>query len=296
MKKNLKIFLKFAIALLLSFSIFMSIHGGGKTHADSGYDTSYSSDSSSSYSSSDYGSSSYSSSDYGSSSYSSSGDASVGDVLGAFFIVIILIVIITIYSNKKSVENVSDTLTSNLNAVNKLKELIPGFDEKEFLKNGYQIYVDVQNAWTNFELDKVQNIITDELFNQYESQLSSMEIKGEQNIMKDFVLKSSAITNCNKQNDNIEVQTKYIVEFYDYIVNKESGKVLRGNSKRKVKMYYNLTFVRSASQTKIENCPNCGAKVDITSAGTCAYCGSKIVGENSNWVLSKKLSTRQVNL
>lgn len=285
MKKNLKIFLKFAIALLLSFSIFMSIHGGGKTHADSGYDTSYSSDSSSSYSSSDYGSS----------SYSSSGDASVGDVLGAFFIVIILIVIITI-SNKKSVENVSDTLTSNLNAVNKLKELIPGFDEKEFLKNGYQIYVDVQNAWTNFELDKVQNIITDELFNQYESQLSSMEIKGEQNIMKDFVLKSSAITNCNKQNDNIEVQTKYIVEFYDYIVNKESGKVLRGNSKRKVKMYYNLTFVRSASQTKIENCPNCGAKVDITSAGTCAYCGSKIVGENSNWVLSKKLSTRQVNL
>ena len=61
-------------------------------------------------------------------------------------------------------------------------------------------------------------------------------------------------------------------------------------------MYYNLTFVRSASQTKIENCPNCGAKVDITSAGTCAYCGSKIVGENSNWVLSKKLSTRQVNL
>ena len=35
-------------------------------------------------------------------------------------------------------------------------------------------------------------------------------------------------------------------------------------------------------------CPNCGAPIEVNSAGVCEYCGSKVVGENTNWVMSKK--------
>jgi len=47
---------------------------------------------------------------------------------------------------------------------------------------------------------------------------------------------------------------------------------------------------------KVINCPNCSAPVDVNSAGVCEYCGSKIVAENTNWVMSKKVCVRQVNL
>ena len=214
-----------------------------------------------------------------------------------FVIWIIIIVLIIYFQSKKNQTGTSVTkLQSNAAAVAKIKELLPDFDEKQFLQDGYAIYLDVQSAWMNFDLEKVKNKITDELFNQYESQLSSMEIKGEQNIMTDFALKDSAISNCVKQNDNIEVTAKYIVEFYDYIVEKESGKVLRGSKTNKVRMHYDLTFIMSASQTKIDHCPNCGAEVEVNSSGICEYCGSKIVGENASWVMSKKICTKQTNL
>ena len=39
---------------------------------------------------------------------------------------------------------------------------------------------------------------------------------------------------------------------------------------------------------KVENCPNCGAPVDINASATCPYCNSTLVKVSSDYVLSKK--------
>ena len=302
MKKIAKILKRTIIIVMLLASLFV-VANESKTHADAGYHSSYSGgSSSSSHSSSSYSSSSHSSSSRSSSSYSGSSYSGDGGGIGSTIvaIVVVLIIIIVVMSrNRGGTSSYTPSLnkiTPNQSAINKLKELIPGFDEKQFLDEGYKIFLDVENAWMNFELEKVHNEITDELFNMYESQISSMEIKGEQNIMSDFVLKDCAITNCVNENDDIEVTTKYIIEFYDYIIDKASGKVLRGTKSRKLRMYYDFTFIKSKSEHKIETCPNCGAEVNVNSSGVCEYCGSKIVGENTTWVMSKKVCTNQVML
>ena len=303
MKTFFRILKKSIIVLMIISSLFI-IANETKTHADAGYHSSYSGggSSSSSHSSSSHSSSSSSRSRSSSSSYSSGsysgGSGGAGATVMAVFIVIIIIVIVLSKSKGGSSNYIPplNKLTPNQAAIDKLKELIPGFDEKQFLDEGYKIFLDVENAWMNFELEKVHNEITDELFNMYESQISSMEVKGEQNIMSDFVLKDCAITNCKNENDDIEVTTKYIIEFYDYIIDKASGRVLRGTKTRKLRMYYDFTFIKSKSEHKIETCPNCGAEVNVNSAGVCEYCGSKIVGENTTWVMSKKVCTNQVML
>lgn len=284
-KKILKIITTFIITACLCIMIF-----GHKSNADAGYHSSYSGGSSSSSSSS----SSYRSSSSRSSS-SSDGDLSFGE----FIVIIIIIIIVISVKSKNGGKTISSTtkLTNNLAAINKIKELLPNFNETEFLQNGYKMFLDIEDAWMNFDMEKVHNIMTDEMFNMYESQLSSMEVKGEQNIMKGFELKSSAIKGVNKQNDNIEITTQYIIEFYDYIINKQTGAVLRGSSTRKLRMHYEFTFIMTDNETaKVDKCPNCGAPVNVNSAGTCEYCGSKIVGENTNWVISKKVCLRQTNL
>lgn len=286
MRKNFKKILKMLIIIstIICISLFFNLK---KSNADAGSHASHSSSHSSSRSSSS------SSSRRSSSSSSGSGDVSaVGAALG--FSMVLLFIIITIASCKKPKDA---KLINNANAINEIKKNVPNFNEKEFLDNGYKIFLDIEKAWMNFELEKVRNTITDEMYTMYESQLASMEIKGEQNIMKDFVLKDCAITSAVKQNDNIEVKTKYVVEFYDYIVDKETQKLVRGFDTRKIRMYYEFTFIMNDSQKKVENCPNCGSKVNINSAGVCDYCGSKIIGTNNTWVMSKKVCYRnQTNL
>ena len=301
MKKYLKIAAKVILAMSMVVCLCF-VMNGNKSQADAGYHSSYSggsSHSSSSHSSSHSSSSSSRSYSSGSSYHSSSSSgSSSGSWAGVviWFVIIIIIIVMT-SSKKKTRYTIPETkLQSNAAAIAKLKELIPGFDEKQFLQTGYQMFLDVEDAWMNFELDKVHNIITDEMFNMYESQLSSMEIKGEQNIMNGFNLKDCAITNYINQNDNLEVETKYIIEFYDYIIDKASGKVLRGSKSSKLRMYYNFTFIMKNTDEKIDKCPNCGAPVEVNASGVCPYCNSKIVGENTSWVMSKKVCTRQVNL
>lgn len=299
MRKYFKVALKVILAITMVCCLCCVIHEN-KSQADAGYHSSYSGGSSS-HSSSHSSSSSSSRSRSSSSSstyYSSAGSSSTGGTLAGVVVwIIIIVIIIIITSRKNKTHPITEMkLQSNAAAIAKLKELIPGFDEKQFLQDGYKIFLDVEDAWMNFELDKVHNIITDEMFNMYESQLSSMEIKGEQNIMSGFNLKDCAITNYINQNNNLEVETKYVIEFYDYIIDKASGKVLRGNKSSKLRMSYDLTFIMKNTDEKIDKCPNCGAPVEVNASGVCPYCNSKIVGENTSWVMSKKVCTRQVNL
>lgn len=255
---------------------------------DSGFGSSY-----------DSGGSSYSGGSYdsGSSSwdYDSDYDSDGGDSLIGLIIAIIIIIIIAICTRDKKTKVVtkSDNVNDE-NIANKVKQYIPNFNKQEFLNNGYKIYKDVQNAWMNFKLDDVKDVITDEIYNMYDSQLSTLEVKGEKNIMKDFKLVKSYLKDVNVQNETITITTGYIIEMYDYIIEESTGKVLRGSSTNKLRIVYEMKFRQTLnSNEKVDHCPNCGAKIEMNSSGTCEYCGSKLVSENTKWVLTEKKTMRQ---
>lgn len=217
------------------------------------------------------------------------------------FAIIVIIVVVSERASKKGKINYTPTnvaknnivIKNNEQAIEEIKKYKPEFDKDKFLSHGYDIFVRIEEAWMNFDLDSVRDCITDEMFNMYESQLMSMEMNGEQNIMKDFKLLNSAITEAKKQNNMLEVKTRYVIEFYDYIVNKETKKVLRGNSNKKIKMVYEFTFIEDVENKQLKECPNCGAPIDINAGAICKYCGSKIVDDSKNFVMSKKISLSQ---
>ena len=300
-RKAIKIITVILIIFATSF-VFCELED--KSNADAGYHSSYSGGKSSSSSkSSSSKSSSSKSRSYSSSSNSSSGETvSLGEsflallVIGVMYIfvpAIIIIVVIALSKNKKLKNNNRIVVTNNEQAINEIKKYIPSFDANKFLLNGYGIFVRIEEAWMNFDLEKVRDCITDEMFNMYESQLTSMEMNGEQNIMKDFKLINSAVTQASKQNNMLQVKTRYTVEFYDYIINRSTKAVVRGNSNRKMRMVYEFTFIKDIENKKLDKCPNCGAEININSAGICKYCNSKLVDDSKDWVMSKKVSLLQ---
>ena len=297
-EKNYNLIKKIIIIISIAIiSLIPNIISKNVVLADSGFGTSY-----------DSGGSSYSGGsydydydyDYDSGDYSSddSGDISMFAAIVGFTILIIIIVAICMgssTSNQSTSGVVPSKSLPDENAIeNKIKSYIPNFNKQEFLDNGYNIYKDVQNAWMNFKLEDVKDEITDELYNMYESQLTTLEVKGEQNIMKDFKVVKSYLKDAVVQNNTITITTGYVIQMYDYIIEKSTGKVIRGSSNNKLKIVYEMKFRRTLDESaKIDKCPNCGAKIDMNTSGICEYCVSKLVSENTKWVLTEKKTIRQ---
>lgn len=271
MKKLNKIFLIIITCFLFLFPFY---HPG----ADSGFDGSYSGGSSSSSWSS--GSSSYHSSSSG--SYSSS---SSDPVEALIFMILMLIVLASIMLSAKKQSGNTTVINVPPYDLNKLKEVLPDFDEEKFKKESYNIYKDIQTAWMNFDYDTLRKNVTDEMYNMYKAQLTTLNVKKEVNVMKDFNLHSIKIIGMEIKDKIISLTVNMEVECFDYI--EKNGKTVRGTDKRKVIYNYAMTFNKGISE-KPNKCPNCNAPLDNVNSSKCPYCDSNIINENYDWVLSKK--------
>ena len=203
---------------------------------------------------------------------------------------IIIVNIMASVSRKKYVSPITKKETISENTNNKIKKYIPDFNAREFINEGFNIYKDVQVAWMNFDLESVRNLITDEMFNMYQSQLNVMEASNEQNIMKDMVMRDGFIIDATEQNGVLTLVTQYVIDQYDYVADRTTGKLIRGESKYKMRVEYRMKFRLSIDNTKtMTTCPNCGADLSKQNgSGVCEYCGSKIVSDNNKWVLTQK--------
>ena len=278
-KKNL--FLKI-LGILFSILIVFFTVNRLVIKADSGFDSGY--DGGGWDSGSDWGGSS----DWGGGSdYGSGGGGGDPVATLVFLIIIIIVIIISVKSSKTRITKppISKEYIGDIP--------IPGFDKQVFLNEAYETYLKVQVAWMDFDYDTLRELLTDELFNSYKSQLKTLSLKKQKNIMNSFVLGSHFINNFSESEKEYTIKTELQVSFIDYIAN-EKNKVLRGSKSVKINMTYELTFVKSKS-TKENKCPNCNAPLKSNqTSNVCPYCKSTIVGNTHGWILAKKEVKRQL--
>ena len=298
-KKLVKILAIFLGLIALVFSLRYII-----IKADSGWDSSYD------FGGSDWGSSDWGSSDWGSSSYDfdwgsssssshyySSGDG--GDLFGVLigFIIIVVIFSIVIAGERKRLGKTYGTSISqeyndkHLIALKMMKTYIPDFNHEEFAKQAEEIFVKVQLAWMDFDYDALKDLLTDELYNTYKSQLKALSLKKQRNIMSDFEPINFLLTAVEKTNEDFTLKGAYRVAFYDFVVDANNN-VVRGTKERKIEMVYELTFVGSLDAIN-NKCPHCGAPLSEAASNKCAYCNSIVVSKTHKLVLSKKQAIKQ---
>ena len=291
---------KFIYSILLIFTCLILI-SPITTKADSGWDSDYVSggwDSGSCWDSgSDWGSSG--SDWYYGDSGSSSGSGFVGLFVGIIFLIVIAVIV---FSNNKpkgpksgsSIDNninISNNSNSNYQDIeqSKINEIDPNISIEELKNKAFNIYKDIQEAWMNFDTDKIRKLTTDEIYNMYSSQLETLKLKNQKNIMKNIEYVDAKIIDITNDNGVITINVYLRVKVLDYVINVKTNKTVRGRDNARLDIEYNLTFVKSETDNKkIETCPNCGAPVDIVSSATCPYCNSTLVKNASDYVMSKK--------
>lgn len=281
LKNIVTIFMIFMIGIISGMLVFNSF-SGNKIKADSGFDSSFDSGSDYSWDSgSDYS--------WGS-SFGLSSDVSNEDFM--FFFVIFIIIIIFFISIKAFTKNniLEDEFDRELLQDreipnSEIKQYISKFDKVLFLEDRYNDFLDIQEAWMNFNYDILKSKLTDELYNQYKMQLDTLKIKNQKNIMENFEYVYSAITAITKENNILELKLELFVNFNDFLIN-EYNDVIRGNSYKKIKMHYELTFICNLDSKDV--CPTCGANLKDSSLQTCEYCHNTITNIPKKWILSKK--------
>ena len=287
MNKKVKYFLGVLCTLLFGALFLLNLDN---IKEDSGWDVDFDTGGS------DWGGSSWSSSDWDS-GYSYSGSSSSGSSSSFGFVVFIIIVVIIIYylkyNNVKTTSKYIHEYKYSPIDEEYIKKYIDDFNKQKFLDDAYQIYLDTQKAWSNFDTKSLRNLLTDELFNTYNMQLKALKAKKQKNIMSDFALEKIDTTAINVSNNQITMKVVLEVSFFDYVVD-ISNNVLRGNKNHKVSVTYELTFVSTINKKETKNCPSCGAPINKNSASNvCEYCNSTLVKNTYSWVLAKKENKRQ---
>jgi len=274
------------IFILMIVSLFSFGVLNLKPKADSGWDSSYDSGGW------DSGGSSWSSD----SSWSSSGGYYGGDgEIDGFTLIVIVIVIIIVLIVASKQKNNGTSVIQNVGKYPDVSDEILtkyGIDKESFKQIAYDKYVEIQNSWSDFDYDKLRTLLTDELYNSYMMQLDALKLKNQKNIMSDFKLITANIYNITEENGLLNISVYLRVEMYDYVVDSDQ-KVLRGDNKHKIDIEYEITFVKTNNEVHVTSCPNCGAKIEAVTSGKCEYCGSVIVVDAKDYVMSKKTCVGQ---
>ena len=295
MKKHIKLLM---IVLVLFVSLF-SLNRITNVKADSGWDSSYSSGGSSWGGGSSWSSSGSSWSNSSYSSYRNSSD-DLGDYqLDDDKIIVYVIVFVYLFALWVShlINNKTPDVTrkSNLTLPDKVKsdEEIQAIISKYINKTITELeaefcekFVKVQNAWMNFDYDSLKKLCSNEIYNTYYEELEALKIKHRQNIMSNFAKYKDTLLDVKVENNILIVQYYLLIEFYDYVIDVDSGKVVKGTKKDAMFNAYKLEFSMNVNKL-ITSCPNCGGSIEPGTT-TCEHCKAVIVQDSNEFIMSNK--------
>ncbi len=187
---------------------------------------------------------------------------------------------------------VTKTQKQNLVPVSEYQSVDDTFSVYEFTERIAKMYVELQNGWQNKDLTPLRGYMTDTFYAQIDRQLSHLRSDGQTNIVTDIKVNSVVPSGwyVNGENDVIEVLISASIR--DYIIDDKTDEVVKGNPKDVKMMEYRWTLVRprgvktADSGLHTEVCPNCGAPLEINTAGRCEYCGSIIESKGTDWAIT----------
>ena len=168
------------------------------------------------------------------------------------------------------------------------------FNKEEFLSWSRDLFVKLQEAWTARDWSTIRVFETNELFEQHHKQLQDYIDRKQINKMERICVKSAQLADFKQTGDKDILTVILKSRMVDYIIDEETGKVLKGDKVTDRHSTYKLEFIRKtgvktkpgSNQINTTNCPNCGAPTQITSSGKCEYCGSVITTGEHSWALA----------
>ena len=226
-------------------------------------------------------------------------------------ILCIILLIVFDYLKKtgklKNIQNsINSTITSNysesfnqivdntISVSEQIRQIDPEFSSDNFLAWTREVFLKIQQAWTDRNWKVIRPFESNELFNIHNSQLDEYIKNHKINVVEKINISNATLREFRQDGDKEVLVVELHAVMRDYVIDEKTKKVLESNPNKDWYMKYLMTFNRKkgvltkagTSNKSTTNCPNCGAPTEITSSGQCEYCDSVITTGEHDWVLS----------
>lgn len=216
-----------------------------------------------------------------------------------FLLIIILIVFFIFISKLNKQATVLNKIQTNKNEVfdnNKeikaFTEIHKDFNKNDFIKKVKIAFIEIQNAWSEKNINKVRRYISDGMYQRVITQFKMMDALNQKNIITDLKIINITIDKIESEGLFDTIHLAIYARIKDSFI---SNLYPNLNSKFYEEFVEYWTFIRkSSANSNIDmyssfNCPNCGGDLsaDMGDMCKCPYCGSITNSGEYDWVLSK---------
>jgi len=178
-------------------------------------------------------------------------------------------------------------------ALTSIKRRDAHFAPDSFINRVEKTFWKIQNAWYDQQIDKVQHLVSDALYEQFKRQIEEQHETGIKFKHRNMTVYETRIAqvNCDNSFDVIHVFIR--ASSADTMIDLTTGETLAQNQdNRRFSEYW--TFIRRPSAKTLQkpgllegSCPNCGTPIEIGQATICATCNSFIRSGYYDWVLAQ---------
>ncbi|MCI9434635.1 MAG: TIM44-like domain-containing protein [Bacilli bacterium] len=172
--------------------------------------------------------------------------------------------------------------------LNELIRLDNTFSESKFKTKVDNIFVMLHISLMTNNLDRVKHFISNKVFNNFNERLNNLNNNNQIQMFDELNVKSTEIQNIEITNDNFIITVKLTSRYMDYVINKDTKKLISGNNSHRIEKTNILTFTKIRDfkiQDSVRKCPSCSANMNVNNTGKCEYCGTIYNNKDYDWIL-----------
>jgi predicted lipid-binding transport protein (Tim44 family) len=170
----------------------------------------------------------------------------------------------------------------------------PDFSWTDFDARVRHVFLKLQESWSARRLEDARAFQTDALFQVHRFWMARYIQGGLFNRMSGIAVDKVEVARVTRDAWFETVTVRVFARMCDWTERESDGSVV-GGSKSAPRVFSEYwTFVRTIGAAAkgvdhdLDACPSCGAPLDqVSMAGVCGYCDSKITGGDFDWVLSR---------
>ena len=163
------------------------------------------------------------------------------------------------------------------------------FEETKFLSYVDNIFIKILHAIMFNKLEEIDHFVGDDVYEKLKNKIEKLNSKNLIQMYEMTNVKESKIIDKKETEDKYIIEVLLVSRCIEYLMDKDSNKIVEGNDENRVEKSNYLTFEKFKNN-KIQGisrkCPSCGANMDINNKGKCEYCGAIYDLENYDFILT----------
>ena len=136
------------------------------------------------------------------------------------------------------------------NMLDEIIKLDSTFTESSFKTKVDNIFVMLHTSLMTDNLKSVAHFINDKVYSEFDNRLQELNNNNRRQMFDELNVKSTEIENVEITNDKYIITVRLISRYLDYIMDKNSGKVISGDTYERVEKTNILTFEKSRNTDK----------------------------------------------